>query len=146
LYQKELPKALKSEASGILAWAIRGCLLWQRHGLSLPPSIDMATKGYREESDPILEYLQERYEMGNDAFVESSHLRRDYEEWAIENGEKPLNQRSLADRLRAKGFLNERQGHNRTRGWKGLCRKTSTAMEEFPASAVARTDEDAKIQ
>jgi len=141
---KGILASLKAEASGILAWAIKGCLLWQQQGLGLPHSIELATKAYREESDPLAEFLDERYETCADAFVESSLFRRDYEQWATENGDKPLNNRALSNRLRARGFVNDRTGHNRVRGWKGLRPKTvSPATCEC---ADARTDADAKIQ
>ena len=138
---KDLMAKLRSEASGILAWAIRGCLLWQQEGLGLPHSIDLATRAYREESDPLVEFLDERYVMCADGFVESSILRRDYEEWGRENGEKPLDQRAFSNRLRAHGCVNGRFGHNRVRGWKGLRPVAETCEAE-----AARTDADTKIQ
>jgi putative DNA primase/helicase len=48
---KSLPEKLKEESAGILAWAVRGCLEYQKHGLKSPPQVDAATKEYREESD-----------------------------------------------------------------------------------------------
>jgi putative DNA primase/helicase len=140
---KDLLAKLKSEASGILAWAIKGCLLWQRDGLGLPNSIDLATKAYREESDPLAPFLDERYVICADGFVESSILRRDYEDWERENGERPLDQRAFSNRLRARGCLNGRFGHNRVRGWKGLRPMAETCEAE---AEDARTDADAKIQ
>ena len=40
------------ELPGILAWAVRGCLEWQKVGLGLPTSVSEATREYREECDP----------------------------------------------------------------------------------------------
>jgi putative DNA primase/helicase len=142
---KDIQAKLKSEASGILAWAIKGCLLWQQEGLGLPESIDLATKAYREESDPLAHFLDERYVICADGFVESSILRRDYENWGRENGERPLDQRAFGNRLRAHGCVNGRFGHNRVRGWKGL-RPVAETCEAEAANADARTDADAKIQ
>jgi putative DNA primase/helicase len=142
---KDILAKLKTEASGILAWAIRGCLLWQQQGLGLPPSIDAATKAYREESDPVAEFLDDRYVISTDAFVESSILRSDYEDWAKQNGEKPLHHRGFSNRLRARGFVNDRSGHNRARGWRGLLPKAANLVETGEC-ADARTDADAKIQ
>lgn len=140
---KDLLAKLKSEASGILAWAIKGCLRWQQDGLALPHSIDLATKAYREESDPLAEFLDERYVICADGFVESSILRRDYEDWGRENGERPLDQRAFSNRLRGRGCVNGRFGHNRVRGWKGLRPVAETCEAE---AEDARTDADAKIQ
>jgi putative DNA primase/helicase len=142
---KDLVAKLKTEASGILAWAIKGCLLWQQEGLGLPRSIDVATRDYREESDPLAEFLDERCVIRADAFVESGILRRDYDDWARENGEKPLDHRALSSRLRARGFVKDRLGHNRVRGWHGLCPKTAPPVGSCEC-ADTRTDADTKLQ
>jgi putative DNA primase/helicase len=114
---KDLPAKLKAEASGILAWAVRGCALWQRHGLGLPPAVSEATRAYQQESDPLAEFL-ERYECCPDGVVESAHLRQDYQQWASETGDKPLDSRALAARLRARGFVDIRIGNKRVRAWR----------------------------
>ncbi len=41
-----LPEKLKAEWPGILAWAIEGCLEWQRIGLAPPPAVQAATASY----------------------------------------------------------------------------------------------------
>jgi putative DNA primase/helicase len=46
---KELPRKLRVESPGILAWCVRGCLEWQRHGLAEPDEVKAATKKYRIE-------------------------------------------------------------------------------------------------
>ena len=141
---KDLPAKLKAEASGILAWAVRGCMLWQRHGLGLPPAVSEATRVYREESDPLAEFL-EGYEYCPDGVVESAQLRWDYQQWAIANGEKALDSHAFAARLRARGCERVRVGNKRDRAWRGLKRKDST-LAEFSDSADTRTDADAEIQ
>jgi putative DNA primase/helicase len=46
---KELANKLMTELAGILAWAVRGCLEWQRTGLGVPEEVREATEGYRTE-------------------------------------------------------------------------------------------------
>lgn len=41
---RQLKSQLQTEIEGILRWAIRGCLLWQRHGLGGPLLIRTAAK------------------------------------------------------------------------------------------------------
>src|SRR4051812_41019570 len=48
---KDLPEKLKGEWPGILAWAIAGCLEWQRIGLAPPCAVVDATKEYLEAED-----------------------------------------------------------------------------------------------
>src|SRR5207249_2041771 len=44
-----LLEKFKAEADGILAWMVRGCLMWQQHRLETPDEIRSATEGYRQE-------------------------------------------------------------------------------------------------
>jgi putative DNA primase/helicase len=44
---KTLPEKLREELRGLLAWAIAGCLEWQKSGLGVPDEITKATGDYR---------------------------------------------------------------------------------------------------
>jgi putative DNA primase/helicase len=48
-----LSSALRSELPGILAWAVRGCLEWQRDGLGEPEAVRAATGDYRRSKTPL---------------------------------------------------------------------------------------------
>lgn len=39
--------------SAILAWAVKGCLKWQKEGLVVPEVVERATENYRLEQDPL---------------------------------------------------------------------------------------------
>jgi putative DNA primase/helicase len=56
---RELPEKLKAELPGILNWALEGCLMWQEHGLEPPQEVQTATEEYREEMDPLGDFLAE---------------------------------------------------------------------------------------
>ncbi|HVU69828.1 MAG TPA: phage/plasmid primase, P4 family, partial [Ktedonobacteraceae bacterium] len=90
-----LGQALQAEASGILAWLVRGCLLWQREGLRLPASVRLARASYRDEEDTLGDFLQERCLTDNEARVAASDLYFHYRVWAINNGLKSLNGRAF---------------------------------------------------
>src|SRR5208283_4668705 len=53
---KQLPAKLRDELPGILAWAVRGCLDWQRHGLEDPKAIIAATADYQNAEDVLLNF------------------------------------------------------------------------------------------
>jgi putative DNA primase/helicase len=65
---------LRTEAPGILAWAVRGCLDWQRHGLGHPERVLQATAHYQAESDPLRAFLEEDCEADAGAEIAASEL------------------------------------------------------------------------
>jgi putative DNA primase/helicase len=51
---RSYPAKLQAEQSGILAWAVRGCLEWQRlHSLGVPTEVRVARASYRQDMDTI---------------------------------------------------------------------------------------------
>jgi putative DNA primase/helicase len=52
-------RIIASELSGVLNWAIAGCLDWQARGLAVPPEIERGTRQYREETDILATWLTE---------------------------------------------------------------------------------------
>jgi putative DNA primase/helicase len=54
---RELQAALLAEAPGILAWAIEGCLAWQREGLGACEAMTKATAEYFAEQDLTAQWL-----------------------------------------------------------------------------------------
>ena len=55
----DLDRQLRKEAPGILAWLIRGCLLWQKHGLNPPLLVTEATEQYRRNEDLLADFIDE---------------------------------------------------------------------------------------
>ena len=86
---RELQAALLAEAPGILAWAIEGCLAWQREGLGACEAMTKATAEYFAEQDLTAQWLAERCEPVRYSEVASSALYRDWQAWATERGEQP---------------------------------------------------------
>ena len=55
-----------------LAWAVAGCLAWQREGLGVPAVVQDATEAYRLSNDPLREFLAECCMLGADLSVSAS--------------------------------------------------------------------------
>jgi putative DNA primase/helicase len=117
---KSLPEKLKDEAAGILAWAVQGCLAWQRRGLGAPEEVKEATDSYREEMDVLGEFLKDRCRVSTDAKVSSKDLFEAYSAWCEANGQEPVGQRAFVSTLKEKGFKRSRVGHVGVRGWIGV--------------------------
>lgn len=116
----DLPRRLRAELPGILAWAVRGCLEWQRIGLQEPASILIAVAKYRAEQDTIGAFLRERCETGPHMTAGRQQLRAAYERWCDEEGDRrPFSPRAFNEALRSRGF-EEGRTNSDGRLWKGL--------------------------
>jgi putative DNA primase/helicase len=135
---KTLKGRLQAEAAGILAWAVQGCLEWQRRGLNAPAVVDEATQAYRKESDTLGNFLEECCEVGERLVISSADLWKAYSNWAIENGVGGLNRKAFKNRLESRGFKARPIGHRRTRSFVGLGLKP---FPEGPGVASARQEE-----
>lgn len=103
-----VPYLVREELPGILAWAVEGCLGWQRErGLGAPVEVVAATQSYRDESDILSAFLTDKCIVGPQEQIPSTVLYNVYRGWANENGERPLTQTALAARLKARGFCNK---------------------------------------
>ncbi len=88
---RNLGQTLEQEASGILAWLVRGCLMWQREGLAIPPSVLQARQEYREEENTLGQFIKECCVIHEQARVKASRLYERYKEWAQDNNLKAMN-------------------------------------------------------
>jgi len=113
------------EAGGraVLAWAVEGCLAWQRHGLGSCARVSAATAALRAEFDPIAEFLETCCMVRPGLETPASQLRKAYERWAEDMGAKPINDREWGKRLRGLGCETTRKridrGNPRT-VWRGV--------------------------
>ncbi len=110
---KDLQHKLLEEAPGILAWCVRGCLSWQKHGLTIPQAVVHETSVYRSDMDILGHWIEERCIVGEDAVVSAKYLYEDYLDWCKEAGERFISQKKLGINLRERGFLRKRVGHAR---------------------------------
>jgi len=110
--------------SAILDWAVQGCLEWQQIGLDPPECVLAYTAEYRAENDPIAEWLGDCCELAPLASTPTTALRASYEQWAAANGEKPVNTKTWAAALQARGCEKDRTGA--ARYWRGIALRDTT--------------------
>ena len=111
----KLPTKLKEELPGILNWALRGCLDWQRQGLNPPTKVKVATQTYREEMDMFGPFIRECCVVSPDASVWAKELRVAYQSWCADNGVKEESQHKLGRYLTSKGLRADMAGGGRVR-------------------------------
>jgi len=108
---RSLSSKLKEELSGILAWAVGGCLEWQEHGLGEPEEVRAATAAYRDDMDILAEFLSECCIVHPGAKVKASALYKAYTQWCQKCGEKEVKQRTFGMRLSERGVERQRTMH-----------------------------------
>lgn len=95
----ELPEKLRAEWPGILAWAVEGCLAWQKHGLAVPPSVESATNEYFSHQDTLAEWIDERCEKVRGATMPARTAYADWKTWAGVRGEDPGTEKRFSGEL-----------------------------------------------
>lgn len=106
----DLPAKLKEDAPWILAWLVRGCLLWQAEGgLNPPPALRAAAEAIRRNEDHLERFIEDICEhveaddwMTFKEFYD--HYKKWYEENVDENDRFRKGKKAIADELRRKGY------------------------------------------
>jgi putative DNA primase/helicase len=106
--------------AAILAWAVAGCLVWQRGGLGKAPAVAQATQNLRLSMDPLSDFFNECCQFVPDVWTATADLRRVYEQWAGGSTEKSLSPKAFGARLAARGLENRTYGKGNRRGWVGI--------------------------
>lgn len=85
----DLMQKLEAEYPAILRWAIDGCLMWGREGLTAPKAVRDRTAAYFEEEDMIRQWMKECCKLDVDAQVSRAELYDSWKMWATDRGEHP---------------------------------------------------------
>lgn len=83
----KLTRTLRTEAQGILRWAVAGAVAWyQEGGLSDPHLVASATNDYREVSDALAGFYPGVLTPDKDAHVLAKDAYAAYRDWCFEEG------------------------------------------------------------
>ena len=138
----------------ILAWAVQGCLAWQRDGLKTPAAVVASTNAYRAENDPLAEFFAARVAFDARATVARKSIRAAYEVWVRDcDSGNPMSPKRFAERLRArlvaehgaahKADASVRLGQSVVDGWRGMRLSDPHAAEDTAAPARRHEPDDA---
>ncbi len=125
-----LPQKLWDERTGIFNWLLDGCKAWLEGGLMVPQSVLDATKEYREESDPILEFIQTCCEVtgAHSDFTRAKEMNEAFQWWQVNSGSSDAwGTRTIFKHLKDKTeFFKNAEGrsfrHDKSNntGWRGI--------------------------
>ncbi|GAA4782741.1 phage/plasmid primase, P4 family [Lysobacter hankyongensis] len=127
----KLTEKLLAERDGILAWALAGCLQWQRRGLQPPASVLSATEEYFEAEDALGRWIDERCVRDANAKALTGELFNDWKAWAEAAGEFVGSQRRFSDQMVARGIEKWRNPLG-VRGFQGIGLKVAPKVGFTP--------------
>jgi len=107
---KKIPERLRQEASGILAWLVRGCLAWHDRGLDPPPIITEATAKFRRDEDTLADFIDERCFLDKNQKTNATILYGAYRDWFEINISKDVPSQHRFGKSMAKRFKRKKAG------------------------------------
>jgi putative DNA primase/helicase len=132
-FTAEIPKAerdrhllekLKGESSGILRWAVEGCLEWQEAGLMEPPEVTKLVAEWRGDSDRFAPFIDSECIVGPNVKCESSRLLDAFRKYVQSEGID-------ASDIEFREYIQERLGckphrTSQAREWMGISLRSDT--------------------
>ena len=122
-FRKEKSKVIelyKKELSGILTWGINGYHIYRKIGILVKPKeVIQATKKYRDDSDIIKCFLDEKCTIRWNLKSSISEIFSSYEKWCGVSNEKALTKINFNKELEKRGFEKVSGAHNKLM-WIGL--------------------------
>jgi putative DNA primase/helicase len=117
-----LPRKLVAEWPGILAWMLEGCRAWHAEGLAPPPAVTAATAAYLAAQDTFGAWVEECVRRASDGVTAAlADLYASWSAYAAAAQEPAGSKKAFTQALQNRGFAPCRIGHDRTRGFMGLC-------------------------
>lgn len=152
---KTLKPYLRNPAGGapaVLAWAVRGCLLWQKNGLQVPAAVERSTAAYRVESDPLAAFVEDALAFHPAAWTPWADIWAAYCHHADEQGTRErfrVAPKRLQEKLKAAGCESDRRHTGRgwsgvelKPGWRDACDACDATSKTFPSNAFEKNFEN----
>lgn len=102
---------IREELSGVLNWAVDGCLAWRRKGLAVPASIEAERKSYKASTDIVGQWLEQRTARDPSSRVLVGDAFEDFRTFCHACGASPGFINSFSSAMKARGF--EHRGSRR---------------------------------
>lgn len=106
-----LSEKLQVEASGILAWLVKGCLVWQKDGLNPPDIVKAATNEYRSDEDTIGHFIEERCTLNENYQVRAGEIYKAWKAWAESSGATYISGKRFGLEIKKRGFDSYKAKH-----------------------------------
>jgi putative DNA primase/helicase len=129
-----LLEKLKSEAPGIVNWAVEGVRSYQKIGLNPPAVVTEATRKYREAQDVVAQFLDEKCIVDGQGRTGGRSLYTAYKKWSLAAGERePMTEKRFSKSLA------DRPGLQKSRGVSGMVWAGVRLMDDVTAAGSELT-------
>lgn len=132
---RNLPDKLRAELSGVLRWAVQGCLMWKGCGLAPPTNVKSATEEYRTGSDLMGTFIAECCIEGDNLREVARTLYEGYTAHCKASGVSYLSEVMFARKLKERDFKRDKTASGAL--WYGLA-LTDAAKCEVEAERTRR--------
>jgi len=111
---EKLLDTLATEAAGLLNWLLVGLAMWRQQGLGDARAVREATKDYREEEDPFVEFFTEVLTQSEpDSRVELKVAYEAFKTWGRGAGAPMLSDKEFPRQAEAHGYAKKRSNGSR---------------------------------
>ena len=118
----DLASKLHAELPGILNFALKGCLDWQKNRLQTPPEVVNAVKEYRADMDVLGQWIAECCDTGPALELIAGFGYDDYKVWAERNGFHQMTSNAFGRRLKERGY--DKRHSNKANVYLGIALRT----------------------
>jgi len=106
---KGLMDDLRASLPGVLNWLLQGYRDWGRTALDTPTCVRALTQEYREESNPLGQFIASACRVGA-GWTQASRLYKAYAAWCRQSAIDPLSQTAFGKGLRQMGIGRDKVG------------------------------------
>jgi len=113
----------QADGRALFAWAVQGCIAWQRDRLGTCELVASKSAELRASFDPLAEFFAKWCVFDADKMVSARALREAYDTWqGSTNAREGINNKELGERLQKRGCESDRSmvAGKRVRVWKGI--------------------------
>lgn len=111
-FEELVSEFVTEEGPGILNWLIEGALDYYAHGLYVAPAIRASTDEYREEMDPIGEFVATCVREFPGGRVQANDMFQAYVSWSMANAKRARTQTKFGKELGKRFKRSEIEGRN----------------------------------
>lgn len=135
----QLSEQLKTEAPGILRWAIDGARLWLQEGLNTPQCVLSATQQWRGRLDPLAGFLATCCVVDEEASATANELYGEYCRYCTDTNTKPLSSTMFGTRMSERFYKKRGSDPNRKTAYQGIRLNISTTLDSMTDRVDALT-------